>query len=332
MAPLDWTELKPETKDKLKTLFDGENPNMIDMISFEEQGMVIPRSYLKMKDEMKNFPVKEDDIWIVTFPKCGTTWMQETMTMLINDVDEEYGKLPHMLRSPFLEIDCLMDGQEHGELFSEVPEEMQEMFAALANGQIHYAKNMSGRRVLKSHMSFDFLPEEMLEKCKVVYVARTPKDCAVSMYYHMRDLPGHGFTASFNEFVSAFMEGVLMYGNYWDHLLSGWKLKDHPNVKFVWYEDMKKDTKRVVTELADFVNHPLSDTKIEELLHRISFDQMKKNPAANPASMLKLDEGKHFLRKGKIGDWKNHFSGEELKKIDDWVNKNIDRTKIQLPM
>lgn len=50
--------------------------------------MIIPRTYLKFMDDMYNFPVKKDDIWIVTYPKCGTTWMQETVSMLINNVDQ----------------------------------------------------------------------------------------------------------------------------------------------------------------------------------------------------------------------------------------------------
>ena len=61
----------------------------IDNISrFPAVEMTCPRSYLKMKDEIYNFPLKKDDIWIVTFPKCGTTWMQETVSMLVNDVNK----------------------------------------------------------------------------------------------------------------------------------------------------------------------------------------------------------------------------------------------------
>ena len=34
-----------------------------------------------MKDTVK---VKSDDIWIVTYPKCGTTWTQQIVRLIIN--------------------------------------------------------------------------------------------------------------------------------------------------------------------------------------------------------------------------------------------------------
>ena len=30
----------------------------------------------KMEKKIRDFSVKEDDIWISSFPKCGTTWTQ----------------------------------------------------------------------------------------------------------------------------------------------------------------------------------------------------------------------------------------------------------------
>jgi len=55
-------------------------------------------------ERIKNMKVYEDDIWIVTFPKCGTTWAQEMIWMIGNDLDyDASAKLNLGLRFPFLE-------------------------------------------------------------------------------------------------------------------------------------------------------------------------------------------------------------------------------------
>ena len=51
--------------------------------------------------------MREDDIWIISYPKTGSTWTQELVWMLINDVDAEKAKGPLISRVPFLESYCL---------------------------------------------------------------------------------------------------------------------------------------------------------------------------------------------------------------------------------
>jgi len=48
--------------------------------------------------------LRDDDVWVVTLPKCGTTWMQELSWLLLNNFDFA-GALAkdQELRSPFLE-------------------------------------------------------------------------------------------------------------------------------------------------------------------------------------------------------------------------------------
>ena len=50
-------------------------------IRFQPGGCVMPRCFTRIHDSIQNFAVKEDDIWISSFPKCGTTWTQVIMKL-----------------------------------------------------------------------------------------------------------------------------------------------------------------------------------------------------------------------------------------------------------
>ena len=39
-------------------------------------------------------PLDARDVWLVTPPKCGTTWTQEMVWLLANDLDYEAAKTP----------------------------------------------------------------------------------------------------------------------------------------------------------------------------------------------------------------------------------------------
>ena len=38
-----------------------------------------------------------------------------------------------------------------------------------------------------------------------------------------------------------------------------------------------------------------------------------------------------FMRKGKVGDWKNYFDNEANQSFDQWISKNLSGTDIKLP-
>ena len=42
----------------------------------KETGLLMPADFARVAEQIYNLEVREDDIWVVTFPKCGTTWTQ----------------------------------------------------------------------------------------------------------------------------------------------------------------------------------------------------------------------------------------------------------------
>ena len=67
------------------------------------------------------------------------------------------------------------------------------MMEAMLSDPIVYTSKMTGRRVIKCHMPMEMLPKDLVEKCKVIYVARNIKDMAVSWFHHLVGITFHGF-------------------------------------------------------------------------------------------------------------------------------------------
>lgn len=66
--------------------------------------MFIIDKFIPMYEEIKNMEVYEDDVWILSSPKCGTTWTQEMSWLINNNLDYEGAAKTNLIyRFPFLE-------------------------------------------------------------------------------------------------------------------------------------------------------------------------------------------------------------------------------------
>ena len=73
-----------------------------------------------------------------------------------------------------------------------------------------------------------------------MYVARNPKDVIVSYYHYHRLMNFHGFAKDLDTFADYFLKDQLWCTPYFPHLLQAWKKRHHPNMLFLFYEDLKR--------------------------------------------------------------------------------------------
>jgi len=88
-------------------------------------------------------------------------------------------------------------------------EMIDEMKAATPPSAPELLMKMTSQRFIKSHLPIKLLPYGVLEQgCKIVYVARNPKDVAVSYYHFVKNIPLFGYEGDFEQFVDLFIDDL----------------------------------------------------------------------------------------------------------------------------
>lgn len=115
---------------------------------------------------------------------------------------------------------------------------------------------------------------------KIVYVARNPKDAAISAYHHFKNLLG--LEGTLNDLLECFLGGYTFYGSQFQHMEEYIRLaKLKNNLLVVTFEDLVTNPVQVVRRVADFLEVTLSDEDAIKVAAYISFDKMKKRENSN---------------------------------------------------
>ena len=271
------------------------------------------------------FVPRANDIVICTYPKCGTTWTQRIVDLLIF---QDPAPRPVMSTSPWL--DATIFGPVEGAL------------AELA-GQTH-------RRFIKTHLPFDSVP--LFEGVKYIHTARDGRDSCMSFHNHMLNFTpeararmaesaGHdpriharraGETpADPREFYLDWIEDAEAQVTeelglelpFFEFENTYWRERKRANVLLVHFNDLKADLEAEMRRIANFLAIEIPEDRIKDLVRAATFDEMKKNGTALlPVAQLMWDKGAdRFLNKGTNGRWKDVLTADDLARYDRLAEK-----------
>ncbi|XP_078019640.1 sulfotransferase 2B1-like isoform X1 [Epinephelus lanceolatus] len=242
----------------------------------------------------EEFSFRPDDIIIATYPKSGTTWMQEIVPLIVSGGDPAFVEtLPNYDRVPWL---------EH-----------------YRNSSLNLQEKPSPR-MFTTHVQYNMMPPSFFEvKPKVINVMRNPKDAFTSLFYYSEMASYWVNPGSQSNFLHKFLDGKVAYGSWFDHVKSWLNAEDKEHIMYISYEKMIMDLKDSVARIAQFLQKSLDAEVIEKIADRCLFKNMKKNNMSNYKSVPReqMDQTKsEFLRKGIVGDWKNQLTVAEAEYFD----------------
>ena len=229
----------------------------------------------------------------------GTTWTQHIVNLIRNQGKDDTSGLHIVKAVPWIE-------------------------SVLPIGiPIEDLDKMPSPRCFKTHSPYNMMAGGLphTSPAKYIYIARNPKDVAVSYYYHMRMFIILKYSGTWDEFYQLYKSGKVYFGSWFDHVLEWWKHRDAENILFLKYENMKKDHRGVVKKMAEFMGYNLEEEVIDTIVEKSTFQSMRDNPATNldkiemPVAAVKPD-AQPFLRKGIVGDWRNYFTPEQNAEFD----------------
>jgi hypothetical protein len=267
-------------------------------------------------------------VWLASYPKSGNTWFR--MFLSNYEKDRESTVSFEEIESTSIASSALDFEEQIGmnpfELYpDEVDSYRPDMYRILSEevekGEIIYKKahdaytlNCNGEPLF---------PEEV-SRC-AVYFVRNPLDVCVSYSNH-----GAGKIEKAVDFVldeASFLAGkrkqlrqILMS---WKNHVQSWKKQSVIPVYSVRYEDMLQKPVETFGGIVRFLSLEYEEERLKRAINNSDFrtlQNMEKEKGFNE----KMQKCKQFFWKGKIGNYRDYLSEEQIKKI---VEYNYDTMK-----
>ena len=301
------------------------------------------------------FKCRKNDVYLVTYPKEGTTWTLSILERL-NQLEVD-GK--------FKENDKVKLGMSKEEI-GPWPEVLAEDDDYLESFRFLDRKSKERTRYFKTHSPITLLPnldpnrifyqkQADLVNFKIISIFRNPLDQMVSHWHHTVGKHVFEYKGSFEDFFEICLNGKDNRNNIYD---SGGRLSENGDW-FLWheevlefyeksekskilletYENLQKDnSKSFIKNLAkfldlksDLITGNEAETNISKISNLCDFQTMKKvqiekgfictslTYMRNDKIGDKNQASSAHVREGKVGGWENYYTKEMLERWEEHV-------------
>ena len=192
----------------------------------------------------RNLAVRQDDTFLVSYPRSGNTWTRFLIANLV---------FP----------DKVVDFRNIEKL---IPDANSQSSRTL--------KSTPPPRVIKTHEYFDH------RYPKTIYIVRDPRDVALSYYQFSRKYGQIDEKVSLENFVDDFVCGRLISADYgtWGENVGSWMYARGHSLSFllVRYEDMRQNPTTELTRISTFMGIRPDPVRLQKAVELSDADHMRK--------------------------------------------------------
>lgn len=159
---------------------------------------------------------------------------------------------------------------------------------------------MVSPRALKIHE--DIRAIKFLPKARYVFVMRDPRDIAHSFWLTHQKLDDWSRTKTgvpppmpFLDFWNLWKVDGSPYWEFLDNILGWWSHAEVlPNILLLHYNNLKKDVRKEIRRIAEFVGVTLSDWELELVVAHTSIDHMRARPSIYDSRNINTASGERW--------------------------------------
>lgn len=285
------------------------------------------RGFIADNARWDSIQLRSGDVIVATPSKCGTTWMQTIVTMLLLDrieIGRPLGLVApwvEMQTRPLEEIVALLEAQEH-------------------------------RRCMKTHTALDGVPWR--DDVTYLIVVRHPLDAALSDRDHRQNMDGQRTLALRSEAVGtddladrtpvaepedarAFLRGWIDgaaapagtgtadLADFANSVRTYWAARTRANVHLFHYSDLLSDRDRQMRRVAAAISVPVDEERWPGFVDAAGFDAMRSRASdlAPEAHLGLWRSDEDFFRVGRAQAWVDLLPPDEVarfeRRLDDLV-------------